>query len=86
MKASESTIRADKITFRAVQDFNLMPSHALTNFEIEKYYKNEPKFNVIYSRNNLAKIKDRAYTINLDEFKSIRAPSITLYVNDNNVT
>ena len=86
MKASESTIRADEITFRAVQDFNLMPSHALTNFEIEKYYKNEPKFNVIYSRNNLAKIKDRAYVINLDEYKSIRAASITLYVNDNNVT
>ena len=23
-----------------------MPTHPLTNFEIQKYYKNEPKFNV----------------------------------------
>ena len=48
-----------------------MPSHPLTNFEIQKYYQNEPKFNGVYSRNNLPKIKDGAYVINLDEFKSI---------------
>ena len=35
-----------------------MLSHPLTNFEIEKYYQNEPKFNGVYSRNNLSKIKD----------------------------
>ena len=35
-----------------------MPSHPLTNFEIQKYYQNEPKFNDVYSRNNLPKIKD----------------------------
>ena len=35
------------------------------------YYQNEPKFNGFYSRNNLPKIKDGAYVINLDEFKSI---------------
>ena len=33
-----------------------MPSHPLTNFEIQKFYENEPKFNDIYSRNNLSKI------------------------------
>ena len=38
-----------------------MPPHSLTNFEIEKYYQNEPKFNAVYSRNNLPKIKDGAY-------------------------
>ena len=27
----------------------------LTNFEIQKYYQNEPKFDVVYSVNNLAK-------------------------------
>ena len=32
-----------------------MPPNALTNFEIQEYYKNEPTFNVIYS---LPKIKD----------------------------
>ena len=39
------------------EDF-LMPPHPLTNFEIQKYYQNEPKFNGIYSKNNLPKIKD----------------------------
>ena len=39
----------------------LMPPHPLTNFEIQKYYQNEPRFNDVYSRNNLAeKIKDEA--------------------------
>ena len=48
-----------------------MPPHSLTNFEIQKYCKNGPKFNGVYSRNNLSKIKDGAYAINLDEYKSI---------------
>ena len=48
-----------------------MPPHPLTNFEIENYYQNERKFNGVYSRNNLPKIRNRAYVINLDEFKSI---------------
>ena len=63
-----------------------MPPHPLTNFEIQKYYENEPKFNGVYSRNNLPKIKDGAYVINLDEYKSIGTHWIALYVNDNNVT
>ena len=32
-----------------------MPSHPLTNFEIQRYYQNEPKFNGVYSRSNLLK-------------------------------
>ena len=35
-----------------------MLTHPLTNFEIQKYYQNEPKFNGVYSRYNLLKIKD----------------------------
>ena len=38
-----------------------MSSHLLTNFEIQKYHQNEPKFNGVYSRNNLSKIKDGTY-------------------------
>ena len=49
-----------------------MPSHPLTNVEIQKHYQNEPKFNGVYSRNNLPKIKDGTYVINLDEFKLIQ--------------
>ena len=48
-----------------------MPPHPLTNFEIQKYYQNEPRFNGGYSRDNLQKIKDGAYTINLDEYSDI---------------
>ena len=33
-----------------------MPPHPLTNFEIQKYDQNEPKFNGVYSSNNLPKI------------------------------
>ena len=49
-----------------------MLPHPLTNFEIQKHYQDEPKFNGVYSRNNLPKLKDGAYVINLDEFKSVR--------------
>ena len=30
-----------------------MPPHTLTNFEIQKYYENKPRFNGAYSRNNV---------------------------------
>ena len=32
-----------------------MLPHPLTNFELEKYYQNEPRFNGVYSRNSLPK-------------------------------
>ena len=40
----------------------------------------------MYSRNNCPKINDRAYVIHLDEFKSIGAHWIALFVNGNNGT
>ena len=49
-----------------------MPPHPLTNFEIPKYYLNLKRFNGVYSRNNLPKIKDGAYVINLDKYSDIR--------------
>ena len=64
-----------------------MPSHPLTNFEIQKYYENEPRFNGVYSRDNLPKIKDGAYVINLDEYSDIGTHWVALRVNNsNNVT
>ena len=48
-----------------------MSPHPLTNFEIQIHYGNWLKFNGFYARNNLSKIKDGAYIINLDEYESI---------------
>ena len=45
-----------------------MPPHLLTNFEIQRYYQNEPIFYGVYARNNFPKIKDGTYVINLDNF------------------
>ena len=64
-----------------------MTPHPLTNFEIEAYYQNEPRFNGVYSRDNLPdKIKDGAYVINLDEYYDIGTHWIALYVNNKTVT
>ena len=61
-----------------------MLPHALINFEIQKYYQNKPKFNGVYSRNDLHKIKDRAYNVNLNEYKSIGTHWIAFCANGNN--
>ena len=33
----------------------LMLPHSLTDFEIQKYHQNEPRFNGVFSRSNLPK-------------------------------
>ena len=64
----------------------LIPPHPLTNFDIQKYYKNEPKFNDIFSRNNLhKKINDGTSVINLDKYKSVGIHWIALSWNKNTV-
>ena len=63
-----------------------MPPHPLTNFDIQKYYQNKPRFNGVYSRDNLPKIKDGAYVINLDEYSDIGTHWVHLYVSNNDVT
>ena len=59
-------------------------AYPLTNFEIQKYYKNEPRFNGVYSRDNLPKIKDGTYLINLDQYSDIGTHQVALYVRNNN--
>ena len=50
------------------------------------YYQNEPRFNGVYSRDNLLdKIKDEAYVINRDEYSDIGIHWIALYVNNKTV-
>ena len=63
-----------------------MPPHPLNNFETQKYYQNEPRFNCVYSRDNLQKIKGEAYVANLDEYSDIATHWIALYVKNNDVT
>ena len=64
-----------------------MTPHPLTNFEIEAYYQNEPRFNGVYSRDNFQiKVKDGAYVINLDDYSDIETHWIALYANNKTVT
>ena len=57
-----------------------MPPHPLTNFEIQKYYENEPRFIGDFSRDNLPKkVKDGAYVISLDEYADIDTYWIALF-------
>ena len=57
----------------------LMPSHPLTNFEIQKCYKNEPRFNGVFSINNGACI------INLDEYAEVGTHWIALFCKENEI-
>ena len=63
-----------------------MSSHPVTNFDIQKYYQNEPRFNGVYSRDNLPKVKDGAYVINLAECSDIGTHWVALCVHNNDVT
>ena len=63
-----------------------MKPHPLANFEIQKYYENESRFNGVFSRDNvLKKIKDGAYVINLDENEDIGTHWIALFCKKNEI-
>ena len=68
----------------------MTPPHPLTNFEIQGYYQNEPRFNGFFSRDNLPNTinngAERAYVINLDEYHDIGTHWVALYINNNTVT
>ena len=58
----------------------MIQPHPLTNFEIQQYYHNEPRFSGVYSRDDLPEqIKDGAYVINLDEHKDTGTHWIALF-------
>ena len=65
----------------------MTPPHPLTNFEIQAYYQNEPRFNGVFSRDNLpSTMKNGAYVINLDEYHDIGTHWVALYVNNKTIT
>ena len=87
MRAGDGIVRAGNGMVRAGEGSkkknlnSLLPYHPLTNIEISKYYKNEPRFNGVYSRNNLPnKIKKGAYVINLDEYENTGTHWVALFV------
>ena len=58
-----------------------MPPHPLTNFEIQKYYENEPRFNGLFPRNNIhKKRKDGAYVIKLDGYADVGTTELLYFV------
>ena len=62
----------------------MLPFHPLTNIEINENYKNEPRFNGVYSRNNLPnKIKKGAYVINSDKYENTGTHWVSLFVKTN---
>ena len=64
----------------------LIPFHPLTNFDISEYYENEPRFNGVYSRDNLStNIKKAAHVINLDKHEDAGTHWIALYVKNKKV-
>ena len=59
----------------------LMQPHPLTNFEIQKNYENEPRFNDVFSRDNLPKkIKDGGYVITFDEYADTGTHGLLYFV------
>ena len=61
-----------------------MPPHPLTNFEIQKYYRKEPRFNGVFSRDHLPnKVMDGAFVISLDEYADVDTHWIALFCNRN---
>ena len=66
----------------------MRPPHPLTNFEIERYFKDEPKFIGVFSRNSLPKTnaKDGGYVVNLDERGSTGTHWVAMYIKGNKAT
>ena len=69
MRAGDGIVRVGSGSKKKLN--SLLPFRPLTNIDLSKYYKNEPRFNGVYSRNNLPnEIKKGAYVINLDEYEN----------------
>ena len=84
MRAGEGIVRSGQENGSKENLNSLLPFHPLTNIEINEYYANEPRFNGVYSRNNLPKIIEKgAYVINLAEYQNTGTHWIALFVKTN---
>ena len=85
MRAGDGIVRAGGGSKKKKLN-SLLPFHPLTNIEISEYYSNEPRFNGVYSRDNLRKITQKgAYVINLDEYQNTGTHWIALFIKTNEV-
>ena len=82
MRAGKGIVKAGEGSGSKNKNLNsLLPFHPLTNIEISEYYKYEPTFNGVYSRNNLPnKIKKIADVINLDGYENTGTHLVSSFV------
>ena len=82
MRAGDGILRAGAgLGSKKKPKFTVTFSSFNKYIEISECYKNEPKFNGVYSRNNLPnKIKKGAYVINLDEYENTGTHWVSLFV------
>ena len=64
----------------------LVPLHLLSNTKITKYFNYKPRFNGVFSRDNLPRFKDWAYALNLDDKKSKESCWVSLFIDRNTGT
>ena len=95
IRAGKGTIRAGEGIIRAgygskrssLKKILTLTPRPLTNFEIQEYYQNEPRFNGVFSRDNLPNcIKNGAYVINLEGYRNIGTHWVALHVNNKTIT
>ena len=70
---------------QGIKKKSLSPFHPLTNFEIKDCFKDDPRFNGVFSRNNLPNLKNGAYVINLDHSKNIGTYWVVTFVKKDEV-
>ena len=76
--------RTGKGMYRTGQGLkNKNPFHPLTNFEIMDYFDKIKEFNGVFSRNNLPKLKNGAYVINLDHSENTGTYWVVRFMKNN---
>ena len=69
---------------KLIKIFTSSPS--IMQFYITEYFNNEPRFNGVYSKDNLPRIKDETFFINLNDKQSKGTHWISLFIHKNTVT
>ena len=65
----------------------MIPPHPLKNFEMEKYYENEPRFNGVFSGDNLPKKMFLPKIVYFNSFGVEHAPEeIKEFIGNKNIT